>query len=234
VGALSRSRQRRRTRFPPRGTASALWQRPSESTLMADATAIGMTRRAARRWGTRHGRSSAWPVMAADRMTSASVSQRVGEVVRLLVRHHVDIASHCHSCQSHRLAGHACRSEARIEDDTNGMPSQKERGAPMTEGVGLWEAGELPPPSQQLPPPACFTRRRSTHHTHPLSSPACFTHRRSARCRTSPPSLCPLPPAASLAEEKKRREEEKRIRRYANPTFFLLTYKWAHNFLIIF
>lgn len=101
--------------------------------------------------------------MAADRMTSASVSQRVGEVVRLLVRHHVDIASHCHSCQSHRLAGHACRSEARIEDDTNGMPSQKERGAPMTE-EGIVEAVSSLTFSTAA---SAASLARSTHHTHP-------------------------------------------------------------------
>uniref|UniRef100_A0A0E0KML3 Uncharacterized protein n=1 Tax=Oryza punctata TaxID=4537 RepID=A0A0E0KML3_ORYPU len=86
-----------------------------------------------------YGRSSACPVTAADHTTSTLVSQRVGEVVRLLVRHHVDIASHCHSRQSHGPClplGGGLGSEASIGDDANVTPSQKERRTPMREGVG--------------------------------------------------------------------------------------------------
>lgn len=78
----------------------------------------------------------------------------------------------------------------------------------------------------QPPPPL---HRVSTHHTHPLSSPACFTHHAPLVAL----AIAIASPCQAL-EEKKRREEEKRIRRYANPIFFLLTYKWAHNFFFIF
>uniref|UniRef100_A0A0E0JM76 Uncharacterized protein n=1 Tax=Oryza punctata TaxID=4537 RepID=A0A0E0JM76_ORYPU len=66
---------------------------------------------------------------AADRTTSSSVSQRVGEVVRLLVRHRADIASHRRSRQSHELVGHAC--------------SSKEDWA-RRQGLGMTSTGRLP------------------------------------------------------------------------------------------
>uniref|UniRef100_A0A0E0JRS5 Uncharacterized protein n=1 Tax=Oryza punctata TaxID=4537 RepID=A0A0E0JRS5_ORYPU len=86
---------------------------------------------------------------------------RRAEMVCLLVRHHNDITLHSHS----RGLG----LEARIGDDVDGMPSQKERGTPMRKVVGRPAAFD-----GLATPFAAFLARRPCLLRPPLSSSFSF------------------------------------------------------------